>query len=59
MIDLEEILEDIDPSGEWEVYDPHMGMDALLSHCGGPLETDIAHCPECGALNPLREAGLI
>lgn len=53
MIDLEEVLEAVDPTGEWE------GDEDVLRHCGGPLEHDVPHCPECGAPNPLREAGLI
>lgn len=55
MYDLDEILEDLDPSGEWST--DGFGLDSCLIHCD-LIEMDADAC-FCGAPNPLREAGLI
>lgn len=53
---IDDILAELDPSGEWET--DGMGLDSLLIHCT-TVEQDCPRCPECGAVNPLRAAGLI
>jgi len=56
-MDFEEILADLDPTGEWST--DGFGLDSCLEHCGTLIEQDCPRCPECGAANPLRAAGLI
>lgn len=55
-MDFDEILADLDPTGTWE--SDGYGIDSNLVHCV-TIEQDCPACPECGAVNPLRAAGLI
>jgi hypothetical protein len=57
MFDMDEILAELDPSGEWGT--DGFGIDSCLEHCGVLIEQDCPACPECGAANPMRKAGLI
>jgi len=55
-MDIDELLAELDPTGEWET--DGYGLDSNLVHCT-TVEMDAPHCPECGAVNPLRAAGVI
>ena len=52
-MDFDEILESIDPDGEWE--SDGFGFDSILIHseCGSRIEQDCPKCPECGTRNPI------
>lgn len=56
-MDFEDILAELDPTGEWET--DGFGLDSNLIHCGVMIEQDALACVECGAINPLVANGLI
>ena len=56
-MNFDDMLAELDPTGEWE--SDGFGLDSNLIHCGVMVEQDCPACPECGAANPLRAAGLI